>query len=70
MAKKEQKSFEEQLKRLEEIVSLLDDSEIHLEEALKIYEEGTALSKVLKEFLEQAEQKIIEINKNTIKHEE
>ncbi len=62
MSKKEKSSFEEQLKRLEEIVETLDSSEIPLEDALKMYEEGMSISKALKDFLEKAEQKIIEIN--------
>lgn len=65
MSKKESKNFEEQLKRLEEIVNLLDEDTISLEDSLKLYEEGTELSKTLKTFLEKAEQKIIDINKRS-----
>lgn len=65
MSKKESKNFEEQLKRLEEIVNLLDEDTISLEDSLKLYEEGTELSKTLKTFLEKAEQKIIDINKKS-----
>jgi exodeoxyribonuclease VII small subunit len=38
-------SFESSLKRLEEIVSLLDAGSISLDESLKLYEEGVKLSK-------------------------
>jgi exodeoxyribonuclease VII small subunit len=56
--------FEDKLKRLEEIAEMLDGSDISLEEMLKIYEEGTVLVKDCREFLEKAEQRIIDITKS------
>ena len=65
MAKKQ--SFEEKLKRLEEIVELLDMGEIPLEEMLKNYEEGIALTKELRKYLNEAEIRIINVtNKDEI----
>lgn len=65
MSKKtENKSFDLQLKRLEEIVEMLDNTEIPLEEAMKAYEEGILLSKELRKFLDEAELKIIELGKS------
>jgi len=61
--KNNKKSFEEQLTRLEEIVGILDKGEIQLEDMVNIYEEGMILTKVLREFLNKAEMKVIEINK-------
>ena len=61
--KNNKKSFEEQLTRLEDIVGILDKGEIPLEDMVNIYEEGMALTKVLREFLNKAEMKVIEINK-------
>jgi len=61
--KNNKKSFEEQLTRLEEIVEILDKGEIQLEDMVNIYEEGMILTKVLREFLNKAEMKVIEINK-------
>lgn len=56
-------TFEDKLKRIEEIVELLDSGEIPLDDMLKIYEEGIQLTKSLKEYLEKAEIKIVEIGK-------
>ena len=51
-------NFEDKLKRLEEIVHLLEDEKTPLEEALKLFEEGNALFKELKAYLKKAEEKI------------
>lgn len=40
MAKKKEKTFEEILAQTEDIIDNLENSEIGLEEALKLYEEG------------------------------
>ncbi len=48
MPKKSQKkdiSFEESIKRLEEIVQKLEDGEVPLSDAVALYEEGIRLSK-------------------------
>lgn len=58
-------TFESKLARLEEIVGLLDGSEIPLNEMLKNYEEGNNLVKELRDYLNNAEMKIVEINKKT-----
>jgi exodeoxyribonuclease VII small subunit len=63
-------TFEEQFKRLEEIVELLDSGDAPLEELLKIFEEGMQLAKSLREFLNKAEQKVIEISGKTKIEEE
>lgn len=55
--------FEEKLKRIEEIVEVLDSGETDLEEMLKLYEEGMKLASESREFLDKAEQKIIDISK-------
>lgn len=57
----ENNTFEHKLKRLEEIVKLLDNREISIEEMINLYEEGVRLVKVCRKFLEEAEQKIIDI---------
>lgn len=56
-------SFETKLKRLQEIVNLLDSTSISLEESLKLYEEGMNLASELKKILDEAELKIINLNK-------
>ncbi len=62
--KKVQKSFEDSLKRLEEISSLLDDEEIGLDESIKLYEEGIELSKTCMNKLKEAELKITTLKKD------
>lgn len=50
--------FEESLKKLEDIVAKLESGELTLDESLKLFEEGAALSKKLSSALDKAEQKI------------
>lgn len=57
-------SFEAKLSTFQDIINTLDSGELPLEEQVKLYEKGMKLAKELKAFLEQAEMKIIEINKN------
>ncbi len=56
--------FEDKLKRLELIVESLDSGEISIEEMIVLYEEGIKLVKQCRQFLEQAEQKIIEVTQS------
>ena len=63
---KEAVNFEEELNRLKEIVSLIQQKELHLDESLKLYEEGNKIVKLLNEELKKAEEKVekvIEIEK-------
>jgi len=64
MAKKKEKSFEEQISRLEEIVEILDNDETPLEEMMTVYEEGMKLTNDLRKFLDDAELKVRDINKS------
>lgn len=50
-------TFEEDLKKLEEIVSKLD-TDLSLDESIKIFEEGIKISKKCSEKLDDAEKKI------------
>ncbi len=52
------KDFEKSLKRLEEIVAKLEDGELTLEESLKLFEEGTKLSRSCGKQLNQAQRKV------------
>jgi exodeoxyribonuclease VII small subunit len=54
----DQPSFEEALKRLEEIVHLLEEGEIGLDEALARYEEGVKLLRQAYDLLGRAERRI------------
>ena len=58
MSKKERPSFEEALKRLEDVVNQLEDESISLEKSIDLYEEGIKLSKICTETLEEAELRI------------
>ena len=74
MKKNNPKSFEESMKRLEEISGLLDSEEIGLEKAVSLYEEGIELSKYCMNRLKEADLKISVLKKNledgTIKESE
>jgi exodeoxyribonuclease VII small subunit len=50
--------FEESLKRLEEIVAQMEQGDIPLEQALKLFEEGVKLTGSCRQELDQAEGKI------------
>lgn len=60
MAKKklDNLSYEEALSRLEEIVAKLENAEIPLEESLKAFQEGIALSRLCREKLAEIEYKV------------
>ena len=51
-------TFEQCMKRLEQIVSQLERGDISLEESIKIYEEGVLLSRQCMDRLNQAELKL------------
>ncbi|MCI8525808.1 MAG: exodeoxyribonuclease VII small subunit [Oscillospiraceae bacterium] len=57
------KSFEAGLRRLEEIVRKLESGDLPLEEALSLFEEGTALAKSGNALLDQAELKVARLMK-------
>lgn len=58
-------SYEESLKRLEEIVAKLEDGNLSLEDSLKLYEEGAVLSEKCRKMLSEAKLKIANINEVT-----
>ncbi|MEI6580487.1 MAG: exodeoxyribonuclease VII small subunit [Eubacteriales bacterium] len=55
-------SYEESVKKLEEIVQSLEDGSKPLEETLKLFEEGTKLAAFCNACLDNAEQKIVELS--------
>ncbi len=57
MAKKKQ-TFEASLKKLEEIVTQLEEGDLSLEESLKLFEDGVKLSRECQDRLDQAERRI------------
>ncbi len=63
MGKKKELSFEESLKRLQEISDLLESEEAGLEKSIELYEEGIKLSKYCYSVLKDAELKVTELKK-------
>ena len=57
-------SFEDSLRRLEEIVQQLEQGDVSLDESIKMYEEGISLSKSCLEKLTQAELKLKRLGKD------
>lgn len=51
-------SFEEALKKLDEVVKKLEDKEVSLDDAVKLYNEGLELSKLCYSLLEESEKLI------------
>ena len=51
-------SFEDKMKRLEEIVGQIEQPDVELEDSIKLFEEGVSLSKDCQNLLDGAEQKV------------
>lgn len=62
MAKSE-KTFEENIARLEEIVSALEKGDAKLADSLKLFEEGTRLAGACGKLLDEAEQQVVKLSK-------
>ena len=59
------KSFEEQMEKLEQIVEELEKGNLNLDDSVAKFEEGMKISKQCNEMLEKAEKKItILVNEN------
>ncbi len=81
---RKREDFESKLRRLEEITSRLESSELGLEESIEAYKEGIELARSLVVILKEAEKKIQliqkegisefdsieEFDRNTIEHSE
>ena len=61
----ETKSFESAITRLEEIVAKLEKGNCSLEESIKLFEEGTALSGLCRTKLDEAQQIIQKLQDQT-----
>ena len=61
--KEETKSFEENMVRLEEIVSMLERGDAKLADSLALFEEGTRLASLCAAMLDEAEQKVVKLQK-------
>lgn len=60
-----EKSFEEAINRLENVVMELEEGELSLEDALSKFEEGIELSRFCTQKLIQAEEKVAKLLKTT-----
>ena len=61
--KEESRSFEQSLTRLDEIVRRMEKGDVPLEEALTLFEEGTALVTSCNQLLDEAEMKVVQLTK-------
>lgn len=61
MAKK--MTYEQSVRRLDEIVRSMEKGDAPLEEALKLFEEGSALIAACGKMLDEAEQKVVKLKK-------
>lgn len=59
-----EQNYEKSVKRLEEIVALLENGGLPLEKTLELFSEGTALVSACGKFLDDAEQKITKLLDN------
>lgn len=62
-AEMENRSFEQNMARLEQIVALLERGDARLADSLALFEEGTKLAGVCTTMLDEAEQKVVKLQK-------
>lgn len=63
MADKTEKTFEENIARLEELVGALEKGDAPLADALRLFEEGTKLVTACGRMLDEAEQQVTKLSK-------
>lgn len=61
--KKETQTFEQQIKRLEEIVARMEKGDAELADSLALFDEGTGLIASCSKLLDEAEQKVVRLMK-------
>lgn len=54
-------SFEEALQRLEQTVARLESSELPLDESLRLFQEGTRLSRICSDLLDSIENRVTQL---------
>ena len=59
-----EKTFEQSLERLEEIVNALEKGDAPLAESLGLFEEGAGLIRSCEKFLSEAEQKVVKLRES------
>lgn len=63
--KKETRTFEQQITRLEEIVAQMEKGDAELADSLALFDEGTALIASCGKLLDEAEQKVVQLMKGS-----
>lgn len=63
------KTYEEAQGKLEEIITQLEKGNLPLEESIKLFEEGTALTSYCYKILNNAQQKVTELTQKDISEE-
>ena len=58
-----EKTFEERIARLEQIVAALEKGDAKLADSMRLFEEGTALVRECGAMLDEAEQKVVRLSK-------
>ena len=58
---KKNRSFEENMIRLEQIVRAMEKGDVPLEESLKLFQEGTELVRSCESLLEKAQQQVVKV---------
>ncbi|MDR2600587.1 MAG: exodeoxyribonuclease VII small subunit [Oscillospiraceae bacterium] len=61
MSEKKEISFEEAAARVEEIVKMLERGDAPLDKSLELFEEGAKLIKTCSKMLDEAEQKVMQL---------
>lgn len=65
MSKAKVQTFEASMERLEQIVHLLEDGSVSLEEAMKLFQEGTTLAASCGKLLDQAELEVLKLTRDS-----
>ena len=63
MSERKTPGFDENMQRLEQIVRMLEKGDAPLEDAMKLFEEGTKLAKSCDALLNKAEKKVVQLSK-------
>ena len=63
MMEKNELSFEDSMKRLDEIVKGLEKGDVSLRDSMALFEEGTGLIRRCTELLDSAEQQVVRLKK-------
>jgi exodeoxyribonuclease VII small subunit len=67
-SKGKKEAFESALKKLEKVVTSLEEGDLSLEESIKAFEQGTKLSKACEEQLNEARKKIEVLMGDKVEH--